>query len=171
MHDKSQPVAGRAELGSRETAREYAVTTLGNIVLLCWRHATTLEGAQATRRAFARLRSARGRNERVGFYTLVEEPALHVVPANARAEIATLLGENNSVIGAGAVVFEGNGFRATVFRSIITAINLASRPSFPNEVFADTLSGATWLVHEMGSSTAVTSAEIIDTINGLRASS
>jgi hypothetical protein len=44
-----------------------------------------------------------------------------------------------------AIVFEAPGFQATVVRSVVTAINLASRASHPTKVFDDLRTGCSWL--------------------------
>jgi len=44
-----------------------------------------------------------------------------------------------------AVVFEAPGFQATVVRSLVTAVNLASRASHPTKVFDELRAGTSWL--------------------------
>ncbi len=54
------------------------------------------------------------------------------------------------MIAAAAVVLEVTGFQATVIRSVVTAINLASGSSFPNKVFASLSPACVWLSTQVG---------------------
>jgi hypothetical protein len=52
-------------------------------------------------------------------------------------------------IGAAAIAYEADGFKATIVRSVITAINLASSTRFPNRVFAGADQAIDWLAEAL----------------------
>jgi hypothetical protein len=145
----------------------HAVGYRDNLVLLGWRTAGTMEGARAVARAFD-VALAACPDRRLGFVTLIEKPAIRHAPNEVRSAVTELLRRHDRSIGAAVVVFEGHGFLATVVRSIITAINLASRASFPNAVFAEVEPAVAWLAEKMGRQLAPTSEQLVRWIDGMR---
>lgn len=148
---------------------EFAVTTVGSCVVLWWRTGVVMEGANAARQAFKRT-VERYPSKKVTFLTLIEGKADIKTPGPVRRAIATLLSDYDRHIGAAAIVYEATGFEATVARSIITAINLASRGSFRNRVFSDTVAACTWLSTEQNDGTNLAPANLLRTVQELRAS-
>jgi tRNA U38,U39,U40 pseudouridine synthase TruA len=68
-------------------------------------------------------------------------------------------------LAGAAITFEGRGFKMTMVRSVITAINMASRTQFPNSVFADVDSAATWLAM---CAPTLRSANVLSVVDQLR---
>jgi hypothetical protein len=62
----------------------------------------------------------------------------------AREMMAEVVGKYSSRIGAAAIVVHGKGFKATVVRSVITGIHLASRATHPLRACADVESALRW---------------------------
>lgn len=128
--------------------RSFSARSIGRIAVLIWHTEATLEGAEAIERIFGKLR---GQNfaEGLGFLTIIESKADIRAPAAARQAVAQILRDYGGDIRAAAIVYEADGFKATIVRSAITAINLASRSRFPNRVFSNTRQALDWLVDEL----------------------
>ncbi|MEN9577234.1 MAG: hypothetical protein RJA70_243 [Pseudomonadota bacterium] len=128
---------------------EFAVYTLERVVVLWWRTEVVVGGANAITTAFRKL-VAEG-SEPIGFLTIINADCDVRTPAPVRAAISKLLNTYDKTIGAAGIVYGAQGFKATVLRSVITAINLASRSSFPNRVFPDLHHGEQWLTQTLNS--------------------
>lgn len=128
---------------------EYAVGLLGNHVVLVWRRKALAAGVNDVRRAFLEATRSRAGAPKLGFITVVDAQCEMTAEAGVREETAELLRIYSPHMGAAAVAFEGHGFRMTMVRSAITAINLASRSRFPNAVFAEKVPAAVWMEQQM----------------------
>lgn len=69
---------------------------------------------------------------------------------SARANIRRVLVEFGTVVNAGAMVVEGTGFVAATLRSVLSLINLASRPTYPLKVFSSVSEACYWLPRQIG---------------------
>jgi hypothetical protein len=147
---------------------EYAVGLLLNHVILVWRRKTLASGVTDVRRGF--LEAGRGRpGRKLGFVTIVDAQCEMAAAPEVRDEVAELLRVYAAQVGAAAVAFEGTGFRMTLVRSVITAINMASRSRFPNAVFTDKVSAASWMEQQMErAGFPVSAARIVDAVEYLR---
>jgi len=67
------------------------------------------------------------------------------VGSGVRRELARVLKVYGPDIGAAAIVYEGLGFKATIVRSVVTAIALTSHNQFPYRVFAGVDPAMQWL--------------------------
>ncbi len=56
-----------------------------------------------------------------------------------------VLKSGNGHVRASALVFEGEGFSASMVRAVATGLALLARTSFPHHVFADVTAAADWL--------------------------
>jgi hypothetical protein len=147
---------------------EYTICTLGNIVVLIWTGSPTVDGVNACSLAFGALRRGSS-TPQVGFLTIIEPIAGQgTMPTSVRNALAQMLKDNENFLRAAAIVFEGTGFRATVVRSVVTAIQMAARPKFHSSVFSDRNAGATWLMHQMAESSSVKLAELLSLIKNTR---
>jgi hypothetical protein len=122
----------------------YATAAAGPIAILYWRSEFSVAAVEAIAATLVSIkRHHRGR--RLGFLTVIE-PTLEVrVPPDVQKAVAAFLAEVDSELTAAAVVYEAHGFRATITRSVVTAINLAARASFANRVFSDLDEGLSWM--------------------------
>lgn len=147
---------------------EYAVGLLHNHVVLIWRRKAVARGVNDVRRGF--LEVVRGRTAtKLGFITVVDAQCEMSAAPDVRAEVTELLRLYAPHVGAAAVTFEGTGFRMTMVRSVITAINLASRSRFPNSVFTDKVAAAVWLEQQMQTiGHAVPATRIVGAVEVLR---
>ncbi|HEX5659999.1 MAG TPA: hypothetical protein VFX59_22540 [Polyangiales bacterium] len=112
---------------------DFAVATFDRYLLLVWRRRITAPGASAAQRALTRLYAQRPLAT-LGFITLVEDACSLSVAADVRDTIARMLKDHNYALGAAAVAYERAGFVSAIVRSVITAINVASRAVFPSQV-------------------------------------
>jgi hypothetical protein len=150
---------------------DFGVCTYDNIVMLVWTGPPTLEGVSFCARAFTKLHDARP-YEPLGFYTLISEQAQQgTLPESVRKALGRMLKENEAWIGSAVIAYEGSGFRATIVRSVITAINLAARPRFPASVHSHRGAAAERMLQELGPGARATTAYIMSLLHDLCAQS
>jgi len=138
---EDQRVGIRPEIvGSNADA---AVARHGQYVILLWRRNVVAEGVEWTRNAFARV--VRGQpSQKIVFVTIVES-ACEIASSEVRKDVAELLKIYESQLACAAIVFEASGFRMTILRSFITAINMTNRARFPNAVFGKLDAALSWV--------------------------
>ena len=79
-------------------------------------------------------------------YLCVLEPGTKLTMApDLRESVDAYVRRYSTRFTGAAIVFEATGFQATVVRSVVTAVNLASRASHPTKVFDDLRAGCSWL--------------------------
>ncbi len=142
------PSAARKHPLEPASLRSFSARSIGRVAVLIWHTEVTLEGVKALGEVFAELR---GQNfaEGLGFLTIIESKTDLRPPAAVRQSVAQILRDYGGDICAAAVAYEADGFKATIVRSVITAINLASSSRFPNRVFSHTRHALGWLVDEL----------------------
>jgi hypothetical protein len=127
----------------------YRVAVDGNLVALVWTRQPSLEGVRALERALRAVTEST--SARVGFVTLIEPDAIRSSPeSSVRQATAAVLKAFNTRIGAAVVIYEARGLKATILRSVIMIINALAGSAFPNQVTADAVAGARWLVAALG---------------------
>jgi hypothetical protein len=142
-----------------QPAPSYLAMSAGPIALLVWRTATSVEGVLAIEKVFSRMQKELAPAS-LGFLT-VALPDMDLRVGNpVRTELARLLKAYGPSIGAAAVAYEGSGFKATIARSVITAISLASQNEFPYRVFAAVDPAMRWLATKVGSVTDEVSSDV-----------
>ena len=142
------PSSARKQSGERTTGRSFTARGVGRTAVLIWHTEVSLEGARAIAAVFADLR-VKHLSEGLGFLTVLERDTdIRPSPA-ARQAVAQVLTDFGSDIGAAAIAYEADGFKATIVRSVITAINLASSTRFPNRVFAGTDDAIDWIAETL----------------------
>lgn len=80
-----------------------------------------------------------------GYLLVLEPESKLLMPPDVRAGIDACVKRFTNQITGAAIVFEKTGFHATAVRSVVTAINLASRATHPNQVFAELPLAVSWL--------------------------
>jgi hypothetical protein len=80
-----------------------------------------------------------------GYLAVVEPEAKFLLPPDIREGVQANVKRFSSRIAGAAIIFEKSGFQATALRSVVTAINFASRATHPNQLFADLRDGVSWL--------------------------
>ena len=129
---------------------DFAVAALGSYVILVWTKRIGEQGVVWAHRAFADQRRAHP-NDKVSFLTVVQADCELSTPPEVRKALAELLSTYKDNLAGAAIAFEGEGFRMTMVRSVITAINMMTRTRFPNSVFSNTTEAIDWL-HERSTS-------------------
>jgi hypothetical protein len=85
------------------------------------------------------------RHDRFGCLAVVEPGAKLRLPADVREGYGALIERYSPRFTGIAIIYEKSGFQATALRSLITALNVASRAAHPHHVFADLREGAAWV--------------------------
>lgn len=125
---------------SRDPAFLVAVT--GRYVVQIIRDRATTTTVALMRRALDDLAS---RYDRFGYVGVIEADAQLLLPADIRNGFNAVVKRFSPRFTGAAIIFEKTGFHATAVRSVVTAINLASRSTHPNQVFADLREAVSWL--------------------------
>ncbi len=87
----------------------------------------------------------RERLGRFGWLGIVEPQTNLTLPDDVRAAWVELVARYSNCFTGAVLVYEEVGFSATVIRSVLTAVNMASRASHPNRVFSSLYEGVRWL--------------------------
>lgn len=124
------------------------VAACGNITLWMWHLAPSDVALAAVRRTVAQL--ARSYPEGTGVLHVVPNPDGKLPNEEQRRKIAETRTENAHSVRASAVLFEGDGIRASLIRGIVTAIMLASSNKTPMTVFRDAPTAIAWLRARLG---------------------
>lgn len=143
------PFSARAHAFESATRTTFSVGSFGPVATLVWHTEVSLEGARAIREVFAALK-ARRLAEGFGFLTVLDSATDIRPTAAARRAMAEVLLDYGNDISAAAIAYEGDGFKATIVRSVITAINIAGGARFPNRVFSETPIAIDWLSRKLG---------------------
>ena len=153
--------------GSRKMiSHGYAVSTVGRIIVLVWNDTPSVEGVVALKDAFVTA-DARSKVDALGLLTLIEAKAGGGMPPPVRDHLAQVIKENERAIKATAVVYEGTGFRATIVRSVLTAINMLNRPDYWFAVFQNRTLATEQLLAQMGRSEVPTRDELLEALASL----
>lgn len=123
--------------------------------------------AEAMRRALTQLTAQHGR---VGVLVLVGAHISFPVTPDVRTSISKVVNRFRDHIAAAAVVHAASGFKATLLRSVVTAINLAGVASYPCRVFPELQPALVWLDANLPASVTPRPAEFASTLEALRAS-
>lgn len=83
---------------------------------------------------------------RFGIFSLLEVGLPLPRSRNVQERMERLMARHTESLYAAALVFEGVGFEATMVRSSVTAVNMASRARHPSRVFSRLNEGVTWLL-------------------------
>jgi hypothetical protein len=132
-----------------QPAPSYLAVPVGPIALLVWRTSTSMEGVRAIEEVFSRLQKVLAPAS-FGFLTVALPDVDVRVESRVRTELARLLKAYGPSIGGAAIAYEGSGFKATIARSVVTAISLASQNEFPYRVFASVDPAMQWLATKLG---------------------
>jgi hypothetical protein len=143
------PLTARVHAFESPAQGTFSVGSLGPVAVLIWHTEVTLEGARAIGDVFATLK-ARALAGGFGFLTVLDGATDIRPTAAARRAMAEVLQLYGNDIGAAAIAYEGDGFKATIVRSVITAINIAGSARFPNRVFSETSAAIDWLSGKLG---------------------
>jgi hypothetical protein len=150
-------------------ATGFAVCTLDNILVLFWKAPPAVEGIQSCQEAARALREANP-DRKFGFLTYVDLAAQDgVPPETVRVGLSRFLRTHHSALQASVIIYEETGFKATIVRSVVTAIQRASSAEFPAHLTSTRTEGVYWLLQQMRGMTAATPSDLLDLLaEGLR---
>lgn len=132
--------SGRVEVYSRDPG--FVVALAGRYVIQIIHDQATTTTVSLMSRVLADLSA---RYEKFGYVALIEPHAQLLIPPDIKNGFNALVKRYSPRFTGAAIVFERTGFQATAVRSVVTAINFASRASHENHVFSNLRDGVTWL--------------------------
>jgi hypothetical protein len=132
--------SGVVDVYSRDPA--FVVAVVGRYLVQIVRRESTSTTVSLVRRGLSDLAS---RYDKFAFVALLEPDAQLLLPPDIRNGYSALIKRYSPQFTGAAIVLEKKGFHATAVRSVVTAINVASRASHPNQVFSDLREGVSWL--------------------------
>lgn len=126
----------------RSKSDTYCVASWNGILLQLWLKGTPLSGVREVRRLAREMGdSLRGTLVVIGRDAYMPDEA-------ARAELAAFTKESVPRMARSAMVFEGDGFRASVVRSIMVGLAAAARIGVKYKIFANVAEAAAWMTEE-----------------------
>jgi hypothetical protein len=143
-----------------------AVACVDHYVVLLWRRNVVQLGVDWTRTAFMRV--SRAMPQRKIVFLTVVETGCEIASSDIRREVAKLLGTHQDQIACASIVFEQGGFRMTILRSVITAINLTSGIRFPQAVFSSLETALSWIDSRTQNSDPTLRPKLLSTLRGMR---
>lgn len=145
----------------------HVVSREGPVVALLCRAGITLAAVHALSQAFDR--ATEDPRRRIGLLVVLAPDIDVRLPTGVREAMARLVNQHQHAIAATAVAFEGRGFKATIVRSVVTAIAIMSSIRFPYKVEDGAERGIAWLVAQLGPDVATaTERQLYALIQGWR---
>jgi hypothetical protein len=108
------------------------------------------------------------RYEKFGYVGVIEPDAKLMIAPDIKQGLNAQVKRFSPRFTGAAIVYEKTGFHATAVRSLVTAINFASRATHPNHVFSDLREGLSWLCTQTTS--GVSTAGLTHIVQHLRTS-
>ena len=127
----SLPAAAQLEIVSKGPTETVALA--GDCLIVIVEQTVSNIGVNAIRRGFEQLEAQYGQ---VGYLSYIEGTKCTLMDARARELLADVIRRHTSRIDAAAMIVNGDGFRATLVRSVLTGIHLASRAVHPMRAFS-----------------------------------
>ncbi|HEU4577839.1 MAG TPA: hypothetical protein VFS67_06275 [Polyangiaceae bacterium] len=131
-----------AELNVYSQEPGYVVALAGRCLIQIISDRMTSTTISLTRRALA---DQAERYDTFSFLCVLEPSAKLTMAPDLRESVDAYVRRYSTRFTGAAIVFEATGFQATVVRSVVTAVNLASRASHPTKVFDDVRAACSWL--------------------------
>jgi hypothetical protein len=110
--------------------------------LIVLSYTITLAGVEAIGRGLAKLTQGKQKACSISFVERTTGPG---TASDARQAITEIARKYESSLSSAAIVCGGTGFRATAVRSVVTAIHMASRATYPTKVFSTDSPAFEWL--------------------------
>lgn len=120
------------------------IAVFGNCVIAYLHQSMSLDSVAAIERAFEEITR---RGARIAYLSILV-PGEVSIDSTVKHKMSKVVASYTKQISGAAIVYKGDGFRATVVRSVITAIHWAGRASHPLHVFDDLDRALTWLRHQ-----------------------
>jgi hypothetical protein len=120
----------------------YVVAVAGKYLIQVMRDRTTTTTISLVRRALADLAE---RHPTFGYLCILEPEAQLTLAPAIREGVDAYIKRYTSRLTGVAVVFEKGGFQGTAVRSVMTAVNVATRATHPSQVFDKLPEAVSWL--------------------------
>jgi hypothetical protein len=144
----------------------FSVFSVDRYVALIWKHPPTMGGVEHCQMVFEKME---GRSpEKFGYLAIVEPKAGSNMPGDVRTKLSAMLKQHQRHIAASLIVFEGTGFGASIVRSVVSAINLATRIEFPAKVESSLYPGTMWLTQYLRNTSSVSAGALTSVVNDFR---
>lgn len=157
---EKESIASDAPVSLMRAKRQgYSAFARGRLAVLIWHEHIVGDAVPVLREVFEQLRAEHGATG-FGFLTIIEKDTDVHTPAEVREGLSQLLTTFGPWLRGAAIAYEATGFKATIIRSAITAINIASRARFPNRVFQHTQAALDWLDEHVGAHEPELAAEL-----------
>jgi hypothetical protein len=143
---QAEPRSGTLQIV--ESTDTYIVAIYDVYALVEWRTRLSLSGILTLRRAFEQLAAAAPARQ-FGYVCLIDPEANIRPPAQQGPEVARHLKAMEHLIHSAVAIYTATGFRATLVRSLITAVNIAGKLSFHSQVHASVDSGVRWIAGQL----------------------
>lgn len=138
----------------------YVTCSVDTVAILLWLGSPTIEGVNACGRVLIDCQ-ARNPRRKLGLLTVITVPAGQgTLSPPVRDALVEMLKTHEAALQASAIVFEGGGFRATVVRSVVTAIQMLVRPKFASGVYAEREPALAKLLRQLANHTQLEAAEL-----------
>jgi len=120
----------------------YVIAVAGRYLIQTVRDRMTATAVILIRRALADLSE---QYPTFGYLSILEPQAELLLPPDVREGVQAIVKRYSPRFTGAAIVFEKSGFHATAVRSVVTAINVASRATHSNQIFSDLREAVSWL--------------------------
>ncbi|MBK9264645.1 MAG: hypothetical protein IPM54_33275 [Polyangiaceae bacterium] len=120
----------------------HAIGYVPGAVFYVWRGTTTVDAARALEQT---VRIAAARSDGAGVLLGVVDTGAPPPEPDVRKALADSLAAGAGFVRASALVFEGEGFRASMVRAVATGLSMLARLPYPHESFSSVSAAAKWL--------------------------
>ncbi len=123
-----------------------SVAIAEHCVFLVWRETPFLAGVRAMSDGLKRAAHvAKNADGSIALFSVVEvEAGGKSPPPDVRKALSDALTRMDGPLGVSALLYEADGFRASIVRSVVSFIDMVSRRSFDNSVFSNEKDALDW---------------------------
>jgi hypothetical protein len=147
-------------------APEGIVALLGCCTLIVHTRPATGAIVGAMGRAYAKASAV---YDRIAHLCLIERDSDLLPPGDVRAGIGALMKRFDTRLAAAAIVHEGEGFKATAVRSIVTGLCMAARTTHPTRVFSQLEPASEWTTAMLLAQNQAVASRLVSVMQELRA--
>ncbi len=147
---RAQVLSPMTKVEIESVAADHTIGSAGPVGVLVWTGVATEEGTQRFDQVLERLCQA---HEQVGFVVIIESSgATSPPPEGPRKAMIEMLKRHSDKLAACSLVFEGDGFRASTIRVVMSAVLLATgNNGVDTKIHRDGASASKWVAEKLGS--------------------
>jgi len=131
------------EIGVVRTNSDCAICFGSGVAVAFWRLYTKVADVAELESAAAQAHEASGKP--IALVQIVATSAI-APDTHVRAALGRMLTNLQGRVSCSAIVHEGEGFRASMIRSIVTGVVALSNPGFPHRVFSTLAEAVNWMI-------------------------